>query len=573
MAIIQLNTGNCHNCYRCIRECPVKAIEFKEGRATIIESECVLCGQCMIHCSENAQFIQNNTDMVKGYIEDGYKVYASIAPSWKGWYKNQISFEKLSAALKKIGFAGVEETAIGASDVSREYENLLKNSNMKNIIVTACSSVVLLVEKHYPKLINMLAPVSSPMMAHGRLMKEAYGSDIKVVFIGPCLSKQQEIEDPLSGGEIDTSLSFTNLDNLLNDEHIYFDDIEEDEKSVGVKNILSRLYPKEGGIIQTIDERLFQGKYTPISASGGKECVELFDALDKDPSLTGLFVEANMCEGSCLGGPHMQMSDNSYMLTNYLVQATEEKQDENPSKAIDVNLPHPRVFQNKKVQEKMPSEEEIRDILAQTGKFTTEDELNCGACGYPTCREKAIAVYQGKADINMCMPYYTKQAENLSNTVIANSPNAILVFDEELNLNDINPKGLEIFDLSRAEDLNKPVKVFMGDNDFEQAKENDEVVFNQKYYPALQKTVEQSIVYIPERKSYIMFVKDETERVKGKRQLNNMRENTVEIAQNVITKQMRVVQEIASLLGETTAETKVALTKLKESVERISQEE
>ena len=148
-----------------------------------------------------------------------------------------------------------------------------------------------------------------------------------------------------------------------------------------------------------------------------------------------------------------------------------------------------------------------------------------------------------------------------------------MVLDEELNLNDINPKGLEIFGLSRAEDLNKPVEVFMGDNDFEQAKENDEVVFNQKYYPSLQKTVEQSVVYIPERKSFIMFVKDETERVKGKRQLNNMRENTVEIAQNVITKQMRVVQEIASLLGETTAETKVALTKLKESVERISQEE
>ncbi len=184
MSVIQLNEGSCVNCYKCIRECPIKAIEFKDGRANIIEDECILCGTCVLTCPQGAKVVKNEVPSVKQLIEEGRKVYVTLAPSWVGWF--DCSFAQLSAALKKIGFAGVEETAIGAAEVSREYASLMQNGYMNSIIATACSSVVMLIERHFPELIKMLAPISSPMMAHARIMREMYG-DIKVVFLGPCL--------------------------------------------------------------------------------------------------------------------------------------------------------------------------------------------------------------------------------------------------------------------------------------------------------------------------------------------------------------------------------------------------
>ena len=565
MGVIELNIGNCHNCYKCIRECPVKAIAFKDGKATIIDDECILCGNCVQCCPQNAKFIKSDHHYVQEMIAQGKRVYATVAPSWPGFFGTD-DFSELSAALKKLGFAGVEETAIGANETSREYAALMENGQMKNIIATACSSVVMLIERYYPELIKNLAPVSSPMMAHAKLMRETYG-DIKVAFIGPCLSKKNEASDPLAGGFVNYALTFAGIQKWMDSAGVSMD--VQDSEATGVSNPVSRLYPKTTGILKTIPDEKFH-HYRPVAVDGISRCMEVFDAI-RDGLVEGLFVEANICPGGCIGGPIMRMGHKSLLVTETMIDDAPMPQDENPAPTSTIEFPHPRVFTNRSVRRDMPTEEEIRAILAKIGKLTPEDELNCGSCGYHSCREKAVAVFQGKADINMCLPFFRERAENMSSTITEHSPNAILALDEDLNVQDINPMAEDIYQVNRGEILGYPIPAFYGEPDFDTAKSEGKAVTKKVHVDESDKTVEQTILYIKEHGMYLVFVKDISEEEQHKKQMESLRDSTVDIAQKVIVKQMRVAQEIASLLGETTAETKVALTNLKKSMSELSE--
>lgn len=560
MSVIELNPTNCQNCYKCIRECPIKAIAFKDGRAKIIDKECILCGICVQSCPQNAKYIRNDADTVRGLLALEKPVYASIAPSWQGWYDND-DFGVISAALKRLGFAGVEETAIGAAETSREYAELMEKGSMKNIIGTACSSVVMLVERKYPELVKALSPVSSPMMAHARLMREAYG-DIKVVFIGPCLSKKDEAADPLAGGLVNCALTFSSLDRWLAEAGIPLSG--EDRGAVGVKNSVARLYPRPRGILATIPEKQY-GKYRPMAVDGIFRCIELFDAL-KNGELENVFVEANICAGGCFGGPIMRMGGKRAMLLENRVSAAALSHDERPADTTQMQFPHPRVFANRTDRAPVPTEEEIIKILSRIGKYTPEQELNCGSCGYSTCRAKAIAVHQGKADINMCLPFFRDRAENMSNMVMEHSPNAIIAFDSDLMVQELNPTAEDMLHVSRAEIMNMPVPEFYGETAFEEAKNTGKIVTKKNHLFSNNHSVEETFIYIREHNMYLAFIKDISGEEKRQEELAELRTHTIDTAQQVIDKQMRVAQEIASLLGETTAETKVALTNLKKSM-------
>lgn len=567
MSVIQLNEGSCVNCYKCIRECPIKAIEFKDGRANIIEDECVLCGTCVLTCPQGAKVVKNEVPGVKQLIQDGRKVYITLAPSWVGWF--DCSFAQLSAAFKKIGFAGVEETAIGAAEVSREYASLMQNGYMNNIIATACSSVVMLVERHFPELVKMLAPISSPMMAHARIMREMYG-DIKVVFVGPCLSKKFEASDPLAGGLVNYALTFPAIEEWMREEGVDPHTIEPDPDAKGVSEPVSRLYPTASGILKTIGDESYHN-YKPVAVDGLDRCLELFSAL-RDGEVQNLFVEANICAGSCIGGPIMRMHKKRTIVTAQKIGDTPMPQDVSPAPTSLQHMPHPRVFSNRAVKNDMPTEEQIREILARTGKTTKEQELNCGSCGYPSCRAKAIAVFQGKADINMCLPFLRQRAENLSTMVIEHSPNAIIALDDDLFVQDLNPLALTMLGQERSDVIGMPLPMFFGETDFDKCKEEGVPAVKKYFSSDIGKSVEQTILYIPEHRMYLVFIKDITEEEERKKQLVDMRDSTVDIAQKVIEKQMVVAQEIASLLGETTAETKVALTNLKKTMGTISED-
>lgn len=564
MSIIRLNASNCQNCYKCIRECPLKAIEFKDSKTKIIESECVLCGNCMETCPKGAKYFRRNVDKVKTLLQSEKPVYVSFAPSYAGWYHQ--SFDQISHALKKLGFAGVEETAIGAACVSEEYAKLMENGQMKNIIATACSSVVMLIERHFPQLIKMLAPVSSPMMAHARLMREVYG-DIKVVFVGPCLSKMEEAQDPLAGGLVNEVLTFADIDEWLASENIKIE--ESDDKVVGLVHPISRIYPKQEGIIKTIPQQKFSS-YTPISVDGIDRCIEFFNDIIEN-KIEGLFIEANICAGSCIGGPIMRMHQKSMIRSSTKLTTEKQEIDSFPAKSAQVEFCHPRVFANRSTTDAMPTEEQIREILAEIGKTSEDKELNCGSCGYQTCRQKAIAVFQKKADVTMCLPFLREQAENMSSMVIANSPNGILTFDENMLVTELNPRAEEIFGVERGTIIGEIIPAIYGSLAFEEAKEQNCPILSKGTGSSEDVIIEMTVVYLAQNNMYIAFVKDISESEKNKEELSKLRLSTVEVAQAVIDKQMRVAQEIASLLGETTAETKVALTNLKRSIKDISE--
>lgn len=562
MSVIKLNTKSCQSCYKCIRECPLKAIEFRDNLAQVIPGECVLCGRCVECCPQNARILQDDTQKVQELLTSGKPVYLTLAPSWKGWWKGK-DFRAVSTALKKLGFAGVEETAIGAAAVSREYGLLMQERKMKNIIATACPSVAMLVERHYPELIKYLAPVSSPMMAHAKLMRETYG-DIKVVFAGPCLSKMEETSDPLAGGMVNYALTFDAMDRWMQGQGVTVDDSELDEEARGVLSPVARLYPEPTGILKTLTKEETEG-YTPVAVDGLENCIQLMESLRREEP-DGLFIEANLCSGGCLGGPVMRMHGINSTLAACTLSSEPAAFDTNPAQSAQNRSSYPRVFQNRRPVLPMPSEEDIRRVLQSTGKFTPEDELNCSSCGYPTCRDKAIAVLQGKADISMCMPYLKARAENLSSTVIEHSPNAIIAFDEDLNVLELNPRAEEIYGVKRADVLGTMMPAFYGETGFEDAREKASIVEKRIHLDDLGRTVEKSIVYIKEHQMYLAFVKDVTEQEQQEERLESIREHTVETTQRVIDKQMRVAQEIASLLGETTAETKMALQSLKRSL-------
>ncbi|MCI5802155.1 MAG: [Fe-Fe] hydrogenase large subunit C-terminal domain-containing protein [Oscillospiraceae bacterium] len=567
MSVIELNTTNCQNCYRCIRECPLKAIAFRDGRARIIEKQCILCGICVQTCPQNAKYIRSDVPYVKELLAGPKPVYVSIAPSWKGWYSTS-DFKKISAAFKKLGFAGVEETAIGAAETSREYADLMRTGSMKNIIATACSSVVMLVERYYPELIKCLAPVSSPMMAHARLMRETYG-DIKVVFVGPCLSKKDEAADPLAGGLVNYALTFSSLDKWMSEAGISLDEIPEDGQAVGLSEPVTRLYPKPSGILNTIPEESFTG-YKPMAVDGIFRCIELFDAM-RDGEISGVFVEANVCAGGCMGGPVLRMGHHRPIVEIEKIDGKPMSQDAAPAATCNLQFPHPRVFTNRSIPNPQPSEEEIKKILARIGKYTPEQELNCGSCGYRSCREKAVAVYQGKADMNMCLPFFRERAENISNTVTEHSPNAIIALDPSLNVIDLNPAAEAMFEVTRKDALGVPLAQFYGESAFQEAKDQNTPIIKKMVLSEKFPSVESTFIYIGEHGMYLAFVKDISGEEQRKEQLESMRDHTIEVAQKVIEKQMVVAQEIASLLGETTAETKVALTNLKKSMSDLSQ--
>ncbi|WP_094549643.1 [Fe-Fe] hydrogenase large subunit C-terminal domain-containing protein [Petroclostridium xylanilyticum] len=565
MGIIQFKEANCKNCYKCIRSCPVKAIAFKNEQAQIIEEECILCGQCLLACPQNAKSVRSDVEKVKKYIEKKEKVYVSLAPSFVSAFQVSDS-RKIFSALKRLGFTHVEETAIGAAQVSKEYEKLIREEKMKNIITTACPTTVALIEKYYPELIDQMAPVVSPMIAHAKMMREVYGSRIKIVFIGPCISKKEECNDLQNDGIVNAIITFEELEKWMESEGVDFS-VDEGEEPKGARNPMARLYPATGGIIRTLgkDERKI---YKCVSVDGVDRCINILDSI-KEGQISNYFIEMNACPGGCLGGPCIKSAKSGFLdakdrLTEYVKK---NMRDINFAVAEDVDVKLGKRFVDKSKDYKIPDEETIREILSKIGKFNKDKELNCGACGYPTCKEKAIAVYNGKAELHMCLPYMRERAESISNIIIQATPNAIIALNDNLYIQEFNQSAQQLFRLDKTDVQGKHIYDVLDCPDFERVKETTQNILNKKYYyERYDITVVQSILYIKEQQLIIAIMTDISKEEKQQQQMYKVRSETIDIAQKVIEKQMRVAQEIASLLGETTAETKIALTKLKKSI-------
>lgn len=563
MAIIDFKATKCRHCYKCVRNCEVKAIMVKDGRAEIMPENCILCGRCLQICPQSAKTLVSDLSLVKGMVEAGEKVVISIAPSYMGLLKYH-TIGQVRCALMRLGFADVRETAEGAALVTAEYAKLLSEGTMENIISTCCPSVNALIEKYYPQLIPYLAPVVSPMIAHGRMIKQQMGADTKVVFLGPCIAKKQEALDPRHADCIDAVLNFNDINRWLNEEDIVIEDCE-DTPFERMDPRVNRLYPVTSGVINSVvATQSGQDNYRKFYVHGESNCIDLCQSMVRG-EITGCFIEMNMCSGGCIKGPTV----NDRSISRFKVKLDmEERISHDPVpeeetapvlEAVSLN----KVFFDRTPHDPVPSEEEIRQILAKTGKMRPADELNCGACGYPTCREKAIAVYQKKAELDMCIPFMYEKSKSFANLVMETSPNVVMIVDQDMKLLEYSAVGEKYFGKTRAEALQMYLYEFIDPADFQWVFDTHQNIHGKKvHYPEFKLDTLQNIVYIPEQNVVLATFIDITKEEEQARLEYERKLDTIDLAQKVIHKQMMVAQEIAGLLGETTAETKTTLTKL-----------
>ena len=396
MDCLTLKKSNCKNCYKCIRHCPVKSIRFSGNQAYIIGNECIVCGQCFVVCPQDAKQIVDETEKVKVLLQGGDPVVVSLAPSFIANYEG-VGIVAMREALKQLGFYDVEETAVGATIVKNEYERMVNEETRDIIITSCCHSVNLLIQKYFPDELPFLADVMSPMQAHCQDIKKRI-PNAKTVFIGPCVAKKDEAQ--YYEGLVDAVLTFDELTAWLKAKGIELrQEVRENENS------RARFFPTTGGILKTLTEQ--NPRYTYMAIDGTENCIEALRDIESG-KMHRCFIEMSACAGSCIGGPVMEKFHRSPVKDYVAVARFAGHKD------FAVEQPEPETLHKifTAIEHKLPtpSEEQIRETLRQMGKVKPADELNCGSCGYDTCREKAIAICQGKAEISMCLPYLNEKA-------------------------------------------------------------------------------------------------------------------------------------------------------------------
>ena len=555
MSYLKLKKSNCKNCYKCIRHCPVKSIKFSDGQANIVEDECILCGMCFVACPQNAKQIRNDVDKVKSFIASGKPVYVSIAPSFVANYDGA-GLEDMEKTLKALGFTGVEETAAGAQLVTEEYDRLANSGKHDVIISSCCHTINTLIQKYYPQALPMLASVKSPMLAHGEVLKQKYPG-CYTVFIGPCLSKKAEAES--YKGAIDAVLTFEELTGWLNDANVHIE--AKGDARAKTERERTRLYPTTSGILRSMKRD--NSDFIYMAIDGVENCKSALRDIIAG-NVGKCFIEMSACVNSCIGGPGMDKKHEGVVHERRAVDdfAGTGRYDVTPLSSMDKDMPYIRMSKT------MPGSTAIDEILRKMNKNDPSQELNCGSCGYDTCREKAVAILQGKADLTMCLPFLKEKAESFSDNIINNTPNGIMVLSEDLEVQQMNRAAREIMNIKNVSDIiNSPVVRILDPISYMEVMSTGENIHNKKVYlTEYKKYIEETIIYDKSYHIIMSIMRDITSEEVDRSKREKTAAETIAVTDKVIEKQMRVVQEIASLLGETTAETKVALTKLKENL-------
>lgn len=559
------NPARCRDCYRCVRHCGVKAIRVQDGQAQVVPELCIVCGTCIRECPQNAKDMPSATPEIRQAIRDGRRVIASVAPSAPAYF-NFTQFAEMASVLKKLGFFAAEETARGAEIVGRAHRDYVERlPERRPVITSSCPVIVNLIEKYYPDLISHLAPIVSPMIAHGRWLSKKYGPDAMIVFIGPCIAKKMEIADEAVSGMVSAAMTFRGLADWLAEERIVIPELPQTEPPAPAVD--ARLFPMEGGLLATAGLSTDLLASELVVASGLEICGNILDDI-RAGRLNASLVELMACAGGCINGPAMaDLEGGIYAARQKILEYLRRRP------AYDA-LPREdwpdlsRGYTDKRQPVPEFSEEQIQDVLRRVNKYTPEDELNCGACGYPSCREKAIATLRGMAEVTMCIPYMRSRSESLRQVVMDVSPNSIIIVDNHLVIQDLSPSAERLFGCSRADVKGRHIsRLIPLYDDFVSVSDTGKPVIGKVRRINDQIVAEQNIVLVEGQSLLVAIMRDITERETEKQKFHELRAQTLEQTREVVRKQMRVAHEIAHLLGETTAESKMIVSHLAKILE------
>jgi iron only hydrogenase large subunit-like protein/uncharacterized Fe-S cluster-containing protein len=546
-------TANCQDCYRCVRVCPVKAISVRDGQACIEDDLCIKCGTCVRECPQHAKTIRSSLDKVKELLSSGKPVAASIAPSFAavfdGWRAT-----RLPAALRRLGFSYVSETAEGALLVTEETLSKTEHGN----ICTACPAVVNYIEKYRPEFVDLLIPVVSPMVAHGRMLKNRLGNEYAVVFIGPCAAKKLEAQRPENADAVDIVLTFSELTQWLEEEGIDLLTCSESGfESLGeISN--ARLFPLQGGLLKTGGIESGGTNADVLHISGASDVIGL---LNVPPSRwTYRVVEPLFCAGGCINGPGISLDKNIFLRKQDVISYAEKAAV--PQKDIDRSIRAETNFAKDHIDlvTEEVDENKINQVLEATGKLNPELQLNCGACGYESCRENAIAVVKGMAEPEMCIPYMRRLAQQRTDRIIETSPNGVVILDSELRIIHMNPAFQKMFMCNNGI-LGRRISYLIDADGYEKmasgAVDKYEAIkskYGKKYH--------EQLYTLKIEKQHVGLYTDVTKIKFDNSQIDLIKKQTVEQAKELLDHQIKVSQEMAHFLGKSTARSEELVTRL-----------
>ena len=547
--VVFTNKARCRDCYRCVRVCPVKAISMHGGQAFVEEDRCLACGTCIRECPQGAKQFRSDIESAVRLIATGTPVAVSLAPSFAAVYSDW-ERKRLPSALRKLGFSQVAETAIGAYQVAARTAEWVKQHPDEAHICTACPAVVSLVEKYEPELVEALTPIVSPMIAHAKHLKEKLGPQTHVVFIGPCVAKKAEADRPEFAGLVDCVLTFRELAEWLERDDIALSACEEssfDEQPEGE----ARFFPVLGGSMRASQLNTDLLAADVVSVSGVEDVREALRSLKDHPQ--PVVIEPLFCLQGCINGPAITRDCNVYDRRQDLLRYARENEGREPGPTeawpLRTSFEATRLDLDEPVRE-----EEIKRVLALTGKVTVEDELNCGACGYNSCRDKAIAVIRGLAEPEMCIPYMKRLAEQRSDRIIETSPNGIVILDEKLQIIAMNPAFRKFFMCSEAV-LGKPISYLMDPDPFERlASGAEEMVELTARHDRYKLVAHQMMYALREEHQYAGIFVNITSTHDSQTKLTELRAQTLTQARELLEHQISMAQKMAQFLGESTAQ-------------------
>lgn len=560
-----MNKGNpvytlineCHDCYKCIRQCPVKAIKIENGHASVLGEKCIACGTCVKACPSNAKRVRNDINKIKTLFLAQKDVYVSLAPSWTGAF--DYSPKRLISILKSLGFKGVSETALGAQEVSVKTAEVLNNANTGLFISSACPAIVDYIRLYKPEYTKYIVPIASPALTHAKMLKELYGEKISVVFVGPCIAKKNESDK--NKDLIEASLTFEELKFWLNDEGVdaNLPVTQTDNVFIPENAYEGSLYPLDGGMNETIKRVGIKSEIQLLNICSLQAFDNSLQGLEPEKLKNPIFVEALSCDGGCIAGPCIASEKSGINIMSSVLNNVKYRENipDMASVVLEMNY-----SENPVINEEYPNDQIIK-AMKKIGKHSQDDELNCGGCGYSTCRELAKALLSGEAEPSMCVSYMRKIAMRKAAAMLRCMPSATVMVDENLNVVEANDAFMRMF-------CGDMYDIFSARQDGLVGAAIDRIVdFSDIFKTALKtgKDIHKERFPIKNRLYDIVAFTIEQSEIVGAiitdvTQSETNREKIAQKAHEVIAKNIATVQEIACLLGEHMVETETLLSSI-----------